>query len=106
MTKKTLSRCLTTIGMLAFAISMALPAAALEDRALPTYPCPTQISYLVTIHHRTRSAFRAICIGITNLKAFLISRIYISMDTWRCKKFIPSFNRSRHCRSTFWTCLK
>lgn len=31
MTKKTLSRCLTTIGMLAFAISMALPAAALED---------------------------------------------------------------------------
>ena len=40
MTKKTLSRCLTTIGMLAFAISMALPAAALEDRALPTYPCP------------------------------------------------------------------
>ena len=34
MTKKTLSRCLTTIGMLAFAISMALPAAALEDRAL------------------------------------------------------------------------
>ena len=32
--------------------------------------CPTQISYLVTIHHRTRSAFRAICIGITNLKAF------------------------------------
>ena len=40
MTKKTLSRCLTTIGMLAFAISMALPAVALEDRALPTYPCP------------------------------------------------------------------
>jgi len=28
MTKKTLSRCLTTIGMLAFAISMALPAAS------------------------------------------------------------------------------
>lgn len=51
--------------------------------------CPTQISYLVTIHHRTRSAFRAICIGITNLKAFLISRIYISMDTWRCKNSYP-----------------
>lgn len=49
----------------------------------------TQISYLVTIHHRTRSAFRAICIGITNLKAFLISRIYISMDTWRCKNSYP-----------------
>ena len=32
MTKKTLSRCLTTIGMLAFAISMALPEPVLQGR--------------------------------------------------------------------------
>ena len=49
MTKKTLSRCLTTIGMLAFAISMALPAAALEDSLLHFNYFVSTIAFIICI---------------------------------------------------------
>ena len=80
MTKKTLSRCLTTIGMLAFAISMALPAAALEDRALPTYPCPKCGTTMTTSVETGYEFFTTPCIhGNVNArdqKCFEVSYTY------------------------------
>lgn len=84
MTKKTLSRCLTTIGMLAFAISMALPAAALEDRALPTYPCPKCGTTMTTSVETGYEFFTTPCIhGNVNAEIKNALRLVIPMQIAR-----------------------
>lgn len=106
MTKKTLSRCLTTIGMLAFAISMAFPAAALEDRALPTYPCPKCGTTMTTSVETGYEFFTTPCIhGNVNArdqKCFEVSYTYADCPECGTRSMM---NRNQ-IRDLGWTCLK